>query len=233
MAFLSNNEILSRQLGPEPLVHGVSVDFLNAGADGPLEACAVKLRIGEIFLAPQSSLSVVNSDDYVILKQGEMAFVLTLEDVHLPNNIGGLMFPKSGGVADRGILITNSGHIDPGYSGKLRYAIINMGNAQFALKKGDFLVKVLFFSLDQASDPSWSDLHGVIPPPSRTALHALGRDFAAVEDRITKVAQDSVNAQFLKLGFATVAISTLLSIMLASATVFLGLTPYLQGLVKP
>ena len=52
------------------------------------------------------------------------------------------MFPKSGGVADRGILITNVGYIDPGYSGKLRYAIINMGNAQFTLRKGDFLGSV-------------------------------------------------------------------------------------------
>ena len=132
------------------------------------------------------------------------------------------MFPKSGGVADRGILITNVGYIDPGYSGKLRYAIINMGNAQFTLRKGDFLVKVLFFSLNQPSVPDWSDLHSSIPAPTRTALHSLGRDFAAVEDRITRVAQQSVNEQFLKLGLFTIALSTVLSVVLASATVFLA-----------
>jgi dCTP deaminase len=233
MTFLSNTEILAHQSGPQPLVRGVSLDFLTAGAEGPLEACAVKLRIGEIYLAPQSSFSAISSEDYVILKQGEMAFVLTLEEIHLPSDIGGLMFPKSGGVADRGILITNAGHIDPGYSGKLRYAIINMGNGQFTLRKGDFLVKVLFFSLSQPSVPSWSDLHSSIPAPSRTALYSLGRDFAAVEDRITKVAQQSVNEQFLKLGLFTIASSTVLSIILASVTVFFGLIPYFSSLIKP
>ena len=77
MTFLSNTEIILRQSGPRPLVQGISLDFLHAGADGPLEACAVKLRIGEIYLAPQSSFSAVSPADYVILKQGEMAFVLT------------------------------------------------------------------------------------------------------------------------------------------------------------
>lgn len=233
MTFLSNKQILEYQSSEHPILVGVSDDFLKAGADGPLEACAVKLRIGEIYLAPQSSLSAVGSEDMVILKQGEMAFVLTHEEVCLPTNVGGLMFPKSGGIADRGILITNAGHIDPGYSGKLRYAIINMGNSNFPLRRGDFLVKVLFFLLGEPAQPSWSDLHDKIPPPSRAALHALGRDFAAVEERISQVAARSVRDQFLTLGLATIALSTVLSILVPMAALFLGLLPYLKDQLSP
>lgn len=204
-----------------------------AGGDGPLEAAALKLRIGEIYQAPQSSLAAVGAEDLLVLDQGRMAFVLTQEEIHLPADIGGLMFAKSGGIADRGILITNTGLVDPGYQGKLRYAVINMGNSRFALRKGDYLVKIAFFRLGDESSPNWSDLHPKIPPPSRTSLHALGKEFAAVETRISEVAKRSVNDQFVRLGALTMVVSILASFVLALATMFLGVLPLVQSWSSP
>jgi deoxycytidine triphosphate deaminase len=231
VSFLSNKEIAAKQRSDKPLIAGITKEFLHAGRDGPLEAAAVKLRIGEIYQAPGSSLAAIAPEDSVVLDQGRMAFVLTEEEISLPADIGGLMFAKSGGIADRGILITNTGLVDPGYKGKLRYAVINMGNSKFSLRRGDYLVKIAFFRLGEESAPNWLDLHDPIAPPSPSSLHALGKEFAAVETRISEVARRSVTEQFVRLGALTMIVSILASFVLALATMFIGILPLMQSLV--
>lgn len=160
-----------------------------------------------------------------------MAFVITKETVNLPANIGGLMFPKSGGIAERGILITNTGHIDPGYSGCLRYAVINMGSELFALRKGDYLVKILFFELANQAKPSWSEIHEKLGDPEPAALRALGRDFAAIEGRMQAVAKKSVSEQFIFLGLTTTLFSAMSALLIALITFFFAFIPIFEGRV--
>jgi deoxycytidine triphosphate deaminase len=43
--------------------------------------------------------------------------------------------------------MTNPGHVDPGYSGLMRFTVINMGRENFDLLRGFTIVTLLFFEM--------------------------------------------------------------------------------------
>ncbi|HXH11371.1 MAG TPA: hypothetical protein VNP04_16615 [Alphaproteobacteria bacterium] len=52
--------------------------------------------------------------------------VLTLEEFNLPGSIAVVGFPPSH-VSFQGILMTNPGHVDPGYVGRMRFTVMKKG----------------------------------------------------------------------------------------------------------
>jgi dUTPase len=149
----------------------------------------------------------------------------------LPNNLGAIVFAKSGGIADRGILITNTGHVDPGYKGSLRYAVLNMGNEPFSIRVGDRLLKILFFRMSSDAAPDWSKLHPRIERPNLRTLGPLGREFAAFEERVVTLSRKVVDERFLQIGYITLAASTVLSILLSLAALSLTYFTFIESAI--
>jgi hypothetical protein len=100
--------------------------------------------------------------------------------------------------------MTNPGHIDPGFSGRLRFTVINMSAELFPLRRGDAIVTLIIHLLDGTvahdfsarraaagleplSDPSWDD------------VNRLALDFVDVESRSRKIASGEVQAAQEKL----------------------------------
>ena len=79
--------------------------------------------------------------------------------LHLPADIGGFVFPKNGHFALKGILITNFGHIDPGFKGHLKFTMINMGRNYFALEVGEAVACVVLFGMNSPASPPWKGTH--------------------------------------------------------------------------
>ena len=105
------------------------------------------LHIGDIFLPGVSDNDLGSHKKPLTqypLPEGHTAVVVTAETLHLKGSIGAFGFPPSS-VSFQGLLTTNPGHVDPGYSGRLRFAVINMGKATYTLRRGAIIASLFFF----------------------------------------------------------------------------------------
>lgn len=227
MGLLSNVALKEQLKGQNPLVTGFDLGELEYGPTNPvLEAASIRLKAGRIFqLLPQGG-GMREVGDELILDQGGVAFVLTKEKMNFDAHHAGIMTAKSGGIAEKGILITNTGQVDPGFKGCLRYAVINMGHEKFCLRVGDVITKLMIFKLDTPSNPTWLEMHSHIPDPSAETIRPLGHDFLDIQRRAERIAAEKAKEVFsqmmisygLPAALLALAITALVGVMGAAIT---------------
>lgn len=160
-------------------------------ANSRIQPASVDLTIGDIFLPEMyedQKGSIQNPFHYYDLRSGHTAIVQTKEELDLPSDLAAIGFPPSR-VSSRGLLMTNPGHVDPGYKGRMKFTVINMGRESYPLKTGDMIVTLLFFRLDPPAKKSFSERNPNIPGNvGQEELSKLGRDFLDVERRAANIA---------------------------------------------
>ena len=113
MNLLKDDELLPHITGANPIALGLPTPANWYSVDSPVQPSSIDLRIGEIFLpgvrgkAPGGASNPLSGH---ILKSGQTAVVITLEELRMPGNLAGIGFPPSH-VSFKGILMTNPGHI--------------------------------------------------------------------------------------------------------------------------
>ena len=166
--------------------------------DSPIQAASIDLHVGHIYVpgTPSDSLGGEGRGALShVLKPGHSVVVSTYEHIRLPASIGGIVFPPSK-LSSGGILVANIGHIDPGFEGRLRFTIINMGGSDYALARGTVAVgTLLLFRLTSESRAPWSTRYGsaVKGEPGKAEIDALAKDFADIESRMTRISRKTVN----------------------------------------
>jgi len=187
--------------------------------DARIKAGSLDLTIGAIFIpgSEKGKLgSAENPRENVSLQQGATAIVRTCETLNVPDNFGGIAFPPAR-LSLKGLLTTNPGHLDPGYSGHLHLTLINMGEQPISLSKGDRVVRVLFYEMTQAasnpfrSSPEYS-------PINEELLHSLSHDFLGIDKRTARVAKEEVNRAQRLLTFWTPLAAALFAAAIPSIT---------------
>lgn len=196
MTLLRDEDLVARVQAAPPLVGGLRPPANWYSAESPVQSASVDLTIGGIFLpdtAPDAPGGVNDPRTEWTLKTGETAVVTTLEELRLPPNIAGVGFPPSR-VSFRGLLMTNPGHIDPGYIGGLRFTVINMAREPYALKRGEVIVTVLLFELDRDVRADYVARRPGYAPrgPTREQIDWLSRDFVDVEKRSRSIAKSAL-----------------------------------------
>lgn len=181
----------------------------------PIQPCSIDLHIGNIFTPgarPGDLGSTENGHTSLILEPGQSVIVMSHEKLNLPGNIAAIALPPSR-ISSAGILIANFGHIDPGYSGHLRFTIINMGKEPYGLSQGEMIITVLLFEVANVAVPF--NVRAPEPKPdrpSRSEIDILASDFA----NITETAKRIAAAEVERSGFMRLWWPALLS-MLAGA----------------
>jgi deoxycytidine triphosphate deaminase len=221
MTLLSDSEIAALLAASPPLVS--DIDRANFKTkDAPIQASSVDLSIGGIFVPgipdkqhggsdmPASSLS---------LAQGEMAVIRTKEKLSLPSNLAGFGFPPSR-LSIRGLLVTNPGHVDPGYQGSLHLTVINMGRHPIELAAGDPIITLLFIRMGAAATYDYAGRRAGKEsgsPVNQALLSRLSKDFLDVQERTASQAKEELRdfekRQNTKLGLASIAGGALLLIV--------------------
>jgi len=195
--FLTDAELLAL-LSQGRLVTGLDLDTGPAQFNraSQVQPCSVDLRIGEIFIpgtpdAKPGSLGTPTESE--ILLPGGTAVVKTLEECNLPPDIGAIGFPPNT-VSAEGILMTNPGHVDPGFKGQMAFTVINMSEVKFHLLKKNKIVTLLFFRLrqrvtrdlgerlDEGSSEAVGDSVGKL-------LGVLSSDFLGISARVKAAAE--------------------------------------------
>src|SRR5687768_7061533 len=135
--FLRDEEI--KKLIEDGYIENVRSSGNWNSADSPVQPCSLDLRIGRIYL-PTARDSALGSCEKPLtahtLGVGETVVVETMEVLHLPAHIGAFGFPPTS-VSNVGVLVTNLGHIDPGFHGSIKFTLVNMGRKPYSLRRGD------------------------------------------------------------------------------------------------
>lgn len=120
----------------------------NISLDECLQPSCYDLCIGKIFT--DKHILEEEKDSY-ILEPGGMITVATKEIVKLPANIAGLILPRCG-LSEKGIVLVNAGHVEPGFEGFLMARLINFGKEPYPLRVSMRICSIQFAYLDQSTD---------------------------------------------------------------------------------
>ncbi|KAA6457849.1 hypothetical protein DYQ86_20985 [Acidobacteria bacterium AB60] len=168
--------------------------------DSQIQPCSVDLTIGRIQVPGESENGPVYDysldDEGYVLRNGETAVLTTRETLNMPPNTAGIGFPPSH-VSIKGLLMTNPGHVDPGFSGPMHFTVINMGRSPYPLRVGDAICTLLLFELNARVAMDWHARHPDAAIPTTglrpNAVNRLARDFANVEARAQAIASEAVD----------------------------------------
>lgn len=194
-------------------------------AKSAIQAGSFDLSIGRIFLPGLErdvSGGILNAKIRHNLRPGETAVVETAEELQFTTELAAFGFPPAH-ISSAGILMTNPGHVDPGYHGMLRFTIINMGRQEYVLESGARICTLLIYrsskptadykarhhELEQATFPNVRGL--------REMLESLSSDFLNVDERAKKAALAQL-PWWTVMGAGLVAIGTIV----AAVSGFLG-----------
>lgn len=220
MRLLKDDELVQYVTGVHPIVVGIQQPNDWYASDSPIQPASIDLRIGKIYVPetedgePGSPTNPYEgATEQFIPKVGRTAIVATHEKVVLPADIAAFGFPPSA-ISSRGILMTNPGHIDPGYEGYLHFTVINMGCEDFALVVGDQIVTLLFAQLSGPARAAYAArTKGATPRPTTARqLSRLASDFLDIERRATKIADGAVRRVNWTVGIAGALIAAVAAI---------------------
>ncbi|MFL6307393.1 MAG: dCTP deaminase domain-containing protein, partial [Candidatus Sulfotelmatobacter sp.] len=192
---LSDKELID--LINDSSISGVRLPPDQFSRESPVQAASVDLHIGGIYL-PGAAADEAGGENQPLrehlLNTGDTVLVRTAETLKLPSFIGGFAFPPSS-FAVKALLVTNAGHVDPEYSGPLRFTIINMGHQPQKLEAADRVGTLVLLGTHKEPERGWTTRNGGPGrDPNTEDLRYLSRDFAEVTGRTKQIARDQVGA---------------------------------------
>lgn len=104
------------------------------------------------YMTPGSSgvdLYAANQED-IMLKPGHRQLVPTGLSISLPNGWEAQVRPRSGLALNHGITVLNTpGTIDADYRGEIKVLVINLGDKEYILKRGERIAQMVFARVEQ------------------------------------------------------------------------------------
>jgi dCTP deaminase len=189
MGLLTDTELRNRIRTAPQLIE----DFDTSRIEQDVYGCAAYLHIGDIFLPGSEANQIGSAGDPLkinhCLTQGQTAVLRTKEKFKLDGEHAAVVFPSSS-VSMQGLLMTNPGHVDPGYAGHLHVTVINMGSKPFPLVPNARFLRALVFKLDSAVA---SPLNATASPITKELLARLSPDFLDVTGRAKVAAKNEID----------------------------------------
>ncbi|AMG59514.2 hypothetical protein AL522_18780 [Pantoea vagans] len=143
-----------------------------------VHSSTIDLSICEIYVPETKELDVSVEDH--ILRAGETVIIVLNEVFRLDKEVGGILFPRNS-LSKRGIIMTNPGHIDPGYKGKLTIYLVNMSKKPVSLIVNEKIARLILF---KTSSPTTGYSARAGLGVSKDQLSRMGKDFAGLDQRI-------------------------------------------------
>jgi dCTP deaminase len=160
--------------------------------NSPVQPASLDLHVGEIYLPDKSQ----KSRDKYCLSSGQTVIITTSEELFLPSNISAFGFPPDN-LSQNGIIMVNLGHIDPGWEGRIKFILINVGKEDYPIKKNDVVATFLFYELEGDVKVNYSqrrpNISFPIQPDIKNLTSVLYKDFLDVDKRANDIVKKTVN----------------------------------------
>lgn len=166
-----------RETRPEDIGTGRMRASESDGSDAPIGTCPYILvkRMSDDAVVPHAmnpgdaGFDLSAAED-VTLAPGRRSVVDTGIAVCIPRGFAGMVLSRSGLAAEKGIAVLNApGLIDSGYRDSIQVILINTGDSEFTLKKGDRVAQLVIQSVE---DPYLAETN--IIPDSERGMNGLG-----------------------------------------------------------
>ena len=113
---------------------------------------ALDLRVGVKIYRPVSGQEMIlQPGQRLAINSKEHFLIQTLEKVTLPNDIVGVVYPRSG-TNRKGITVDMTGIVDPGYSGHLMIPVTNMMNKTVFFYPGERIAQIMFHRTEAVAE---------------------------------------------------------------------------------
>lgn len=102
-----------------------------------------------------AGIDLLSAED-TVLYTGTHKLIKTGIKIAIPQGYGGFVYPRSGLALKHGVTVLNAdGVIDPGYRGELGVILINHGEEDFNINKGDRIAQLI---IHKTFDVEWEEV---------------------------------------------------------------------------
>jgi dCTP deaminase len=146
--FWTTEKIRKTQSG-QILIDPFNSDFVKNGA--------YELSLGaEAFITTERNDTKQSLDpgEQLTIPPGQFGLLLTEEVVNIPNNAIGFIsvrFKKK----RQGLVNVSGFHVDPGFKGRLKFAVYNAGSQKIVLSRGERIFMIWFSDLSEATSDTY------------------------------------------------------------------------------
>lgn len=131
-------------------------DLISPFSSSRIDCSSYTLAVGdEIYVSPSNAkerrkakIEKLKPGEDRVIPPGQFAFLITAETIKVPRDAMALISIKAK-IKWRGLVNVSGFHADPGYEGRLIFAVFNAGPSTIHLKCGDECFLVWFASLDR------------------------------------------------------------------------------------
>jgi dCTP deaminase len=149
MSFWSGEKLTANQ----SVVTGFSTDNVDANAYN-LHMGGSFFRTADDVGGQEQKKTSLSRGEAFIIPAGQFAFLLSQETVNVASDAMAFISMRTG-IKFKGLINVSGFHVDPGYSGKLIYAVYNASPSPVQICEGDPIFKIWFADMDRTSDPKY------------------------------------------------------------------------------
>jgi dCTP deaminase len=140
--------------------------------ENQIESASYELCLGEeVYISPLPDTPLkerkkipLSEKDTVPIPPGQFAFLITSEQIKIPNNALAFISIKFK-FKSKGLINVSGLHVDPGYNGKLIFAVYNAGPLHLHIGRGEKIFSIWYADLDQDDEnPRQKIGYDLIPP---------------------------------------------------------------------
>lgn len=160
-----------------------------------LRLSSYDLTVGEEYYIGQSDPSLVfetknlRPSQSITIPPHAVCFILTAEDIHLPNDITAKVSLRMTHIY-AGMVLTSQPPFDPSYNGKVVVMLHNLSSAPYHLKSGERVATIEFTELTAPATGirahrSVASLEAQLSKPLVSSLSEIANTAKSVQDKIT------------------------------------------------
>ncbi len=137
-----------------------------------IESASYQLCLGEeVYISPlpdtplkERKKILLSEKDTVPIPPGQFAFLITSEQIEVPKNAIAFISIKFK-FKSKGLINVSGLHVDPGYRGKLIFAVYNAGPLHLHIERGEKVFSIWYADLDKEDDNPRNKIgYSSIPP---------------------------------------------------------------------
>lgn len=131
----------------------------------PFDAARIKHGAYELAVGPEAFITSVvtkttqslDPGERVIIPPGQFGLLLTEEVVKAPNDAMGFISIRAS-IKFHGLVNVSGFHVDPGFAGRLKFAVYNAGSREIIVSRGQSIFMLWFSDLDCATADGYGGL---------------------------------------------------------------------------
>lgn len=122
-------------------------------------ACYEMALGGETFITSAGGTKQLHkTGDQIRIPPGQFALLLTEEMLRMPSDVLAFISIKSSKKLS-GLVNVSGFHVDPGFTGRLKFSVYNAGAASIILEVGEPLFPIWFFGLAESNEAAYQGQH--------------------------------------------------------------------------